>query len=89
MMRIIEKSTAFKRDYKREAKGKFRKSLDKDLVEILTLLVDDQPLSAKQRDHELVGNWGGFGECHIKPDLLLIYDISAVKILRLARMGYS
>ena len=33
----------------------------------------DEPLEAKYKDHTLSGNYADFRECHIKPDLLLIY----------------
>jgi mRNA interferase YafQ len=87
LMRTIERSTAFKRDYKRETKGKHRKTLSVDLSNVLILLVDDKPLDTRYRDHDLSGNWAGYRECHIKPDLLLIYRKSNTNILRLARLG--
>jgi hypothetical protein len=37
-MRTIERTSQFKRDYKREAKGIYRASLDTDLIAILTAL---------------------------------------------------
>jgi mRNA interferase YafQ len=86
-MRTIERSSAFKRDYKREAKGPYRSTLEDDLVDVLTALANDQPLEEKYRDHALVGEWMGYRECHIKPDLLLIYKKPDAKTLRLARLG--
>ena len=50
-------------------------------------LVTDQPLASQYRDHKLSGNWAGYRECHIKPDLLLIYRTVDTYILRLARLG--
>ena len=86
-MRTIERSSAFKRDYKREAKGQHRATLDTDLFPALAALANDQPLEPKYRDHELSGDWGGYRECHVRPDLLLIYRRPDVDILRLARLG--
>ena len=43
------------------------------LPEILKLLLVDEPLPEKNRDHALSGDWSGYRECHVKPDLLLIY----------------
>jgi len=86
-MRTIERSGAFKRDYKREAKGQRRLGLDEALVSVLTLLVNDKPLKPYQRDHDLIGNWSGYRECHIKPDLLLIYRKSKDDTLQLVRLG--
>ena len=86
-MRTIERSTAFKRDYKRESKGRHRGTLDADLVPALLALAEDEPLEPRRRDHELAGNWAGYRECHIKPDLLLIYRKPDGTTLRLARLG--
>lgn len=86
-MRTIERSSAFKRDYKRTAKGRHRVTLDDALKSVLVALANDQPLKARYRDHELSGDWAGYRECHIKPDLLLIYRKAEANILRLARLG--
>ncbi len=86
-MRTIDRSTAFKRDYKREAKGQHRTTLDADLVPVLAALANGQPLEPKHRDHDLSGDWAGYRECHVKPDLLLIYRKSDSDTLRLARLG--
>jgi mRNA interferase YafQ len=86
-MRTIERSTAFKRDYKRESKGRHRATLDADLVSVLTILADDEPLEPSYRDHDLGGVWAGYRDCHIKPDLVLIYSKPDAKTLRLARLG--
>jgi mRNA interferase YafQ len=86
-MRTIERSTAFKRDYKREAKGRHRATLDADLMTVLTTLASDKPLAAHYRDHNLSGSWAGYRDCHIKPDLVLIYRKAGANILRLARLG--
>jgi len=86
-MRTIERSSAFKRDYKRELKGQYRSVLEKELVEVLMALAQDLPLADKYRDHSLVGEWMEYRECHIKPDLLLIYKKPDAETLRLARLG--
>lgn len=86
-MRTIERASAFKRDYKREAKGQHRATLDSELKPVLVALLTDQPLDARYRDHDLTGNWVNYRECHLKPDLLLIYRLADADILRLARLG--
>lgn len=86
-MRTIERSNAFKRDYKREAKGRYRITLDTDLMIVLTALASDNQLEARYRDHDLSGSWAGYRDCHIKPDLVLIYRKVDTSILRLARLG--
>lgn len=57
------------------------------LPEIVGQLADDKPLKEKHRDHGLGGDWKGHRECHLKPDLLLIYIRPDQTTLRLVRMG--
>lgn len=86
-MRTIDRTNQFKRDYKRELKGQHRTTLDGDLVEILKVLVSDVQLAERYRDHSLSGDWKNFRDCHIKPDLVLIYQKPNDKILQLVRIG--
>ena len=86
-MRTIERSSTFKRDFKREAKGRYKKTLDAELMGVLAALLNDQPLEPRYRDHDLSSNWAGHRECHLKPNLLLIYRKVEDDILRLARLG--
>jgi YafQ family addiction module toxin component len=58
-----------------------------ELRKVLELLVTDQPLPPKNEDHALTGNWKGFRDCHIKPDLVLIYSLPDAETLRLTRLG--
>jgi mRNA interferase YafQ len=86
-MRRIERASGFKRDYRRvKAISRYR-DLDERLVAVLELLVNDRPLSARNRGHGLSGNWSGYRDCHIWPDLLLIYAKPAPDVLRLVRLG--
>lgn len=86
-MRTIEHSSSFKRDYRRESRGLHRATLDSDLKPVLIALATDKPLDPKYRDHDLSGDWAGYRECHLKPDLLIIYRKSNIDTLRLARLG--
>ena len=40
---------------------------------VIKKLQNDEPLEVKYHDHELHGNYCGYRECHIRPDLLLLY----------------
>jgi len=87
-MRTIERSSAFRRDYRRvKSIPRHAKDIDALLAKVLTALLMDQILPAHNRDHALSGDWAGYRECHIKPDLLLIYRKPDARILRLARLG--
>jgi mRNA interferase YafQ len=87
-MRTIERSSAFERDYKRaKATPRHGKDVDSLVSTVVTLLLSDRALPENNRDHALSGDWVGYRECHIKPDLLLIYRKPDADTLRLARLG--
>lgn len=63
-------SSAFDRDVKRCRK----RGLDMSLLKtVITVLLSEDTLDAKYKDHPLYGNWKGCRELHILPDWLLIY----------------
>jgi mRNA interferase YafQ len=77
----------FKRDYKLAIK---RGCKPETLQEVITLLVNEQPLPDKYRDHALENsrNYKDMRECHIEPDWLLVYKIVRENlILKLIRTG--
>jgi mRNA interferase YafQ len=86
-MRTIEPTTRFRRDYKREKKGSHAKRLDTLLSEVLDMLSADQQLPARFRDHALLGQWADCRDCHLRPDLVLIYRKPNVGTLQLVRLG--
>ena len=86
-IREIDRSVAFKKDLRRESKGINLIALNAELPVILSLLVNDIPLPEKYKDHKLTGEWERSRECHIRGDLLLIYEKPDDGILYLARLG--
>ena len=86
-MRRIEHTGQFKRDFKREAKGLHRATLDADLMPVIRTLACDQSLETRHRDHALTGDWKDHRDCHVKPDLVLIYRKPDDETLQLVRIG--
>lgn len=86
-MRTIERTNQFKRDYKRELKGRYRIELDEILLPVIKALMGDEPLAVEYRDHQLTGNWKDHRDCHIKPDLVIIYRLPDSESLQLVRLG--
>jgi mRNA interferase YafQ len=86
-MRTIELSTKFKRDFKREKKGRFSSILDDEYLTVIDELAKDNELEERHFDHKLIGDLDGYRECHIKPDLLLIYRKTDENLLILKRLG--
>ncbi|EAI9092540.1 type II toxin-antitoxin system YafQ family toxin [Campylobacter coli] len=64
----IAYSPKFKKAYK---KLNSKEELETDII--INRLANDETLEEKYKDHALKGNYIGFRECHIKPDLLLVY----------------
>lgn len=86
-MRTIEWTNAFKRDFKRVLANPRHRELPLLLEQIVTQLASDEVLADKYRDHSLGGNFTQHRECHLKPDLLLIYKKPEADTLRLVRLG--
>jgi mRNA interferase YafQ len=80
-MRKIEWTNAFKRDFKRH--GTFEGAF----VEALWKLGTDESLPERFFDHPLSGEWKDHRDCHIKPDLVLIYRKPDSGTLQLVRLG--
>ena len=87
-MRKIDWTRQFKRDYKKvQSSPRYRNDLGTLLPTILDTLVVDQELEPRLKDHALTGEMSGFRECHLRPDLLLVYakaeDPSSLILMRL------
>ena len=81
----IVPSNQFRKDLKLAQKRGY--NLNK-LKMVITALANGETLEPKYRDHSLSGDYGGFRECHIQPDWLLVYQIDGDQlILFLARTG--
>ena len=85
-MKTINWTNRFKRDYKREAKSIGEQALKKLLANVMYPLISGDKLEPKHKDHALTGNWAGCRDCHLKPDLLLIYEVTD-EVLTLHRLG--
>lgn len=78
-------TSQFKKDYKLAQK----RHVDMDeLFKVISMLQKQEPLPEEKRDHSLVGNYKGYRECHVRPDLLLIYKVKKEELeLLLFRIG--
>ncbi len=85
-MRALALTGGFRRDWKKMARS--GKCSAGDIKAITDLLLADLPLPEQRRDHALSGRWAKIGarECHVRPDILLVYAKSdnELRLLRLA-----
>lgn len=75
--------------FKRDLKLLKKRGYDLQSLKIVVdLLLTENALPVKYKDHPLGGNWVGHRECHVDPDWLLIYRVDrGTLILTLVRSG--
>ncbi len=79
----IARSSAFKKDIKSLSPEEIE-----EIKKVITKLAKGEPLEEKYHDHQLLGKLKDFRDCHIRPDLVLIYRINDdVLELYLYRIG--
>ncbi len=71
----------FKKDFKKLVKNGFDDSVLNEVI-----LRKKEPLSPPFKDHALKGVWKPYRECHIKPDVLLVYLVKDDELI-LLRLG--
>ena len=77
------KTNQFKRSYK---KLKLSDSEEQAFIDVVYKLLNGIELEKKYCEHLLKGEYVTFKECHLKPDLLLIYKIES-DTLKLVNIG--
>jgi mRNA interferase YafQ len=84
-MFVLKYSNHFKKDLKRY---KHNRVVLEELEKILDVLVKGEKLPLRNLNHNLSGEFKDCFECHIKPDVLLVYKIEKSNItILLLRMG--
>jgi mRNA interferase YafQ len=75
-MYAVFRTRGFERSYKRiERSGKLKQKAKKSLVEAIDTLARGEKLPPQYKDHQLSGELKRYRECHIKGDLLLVYQV--------------
>lgn len=83
-MTALHRTKRFRKDFRREKRTDAGAA---DLLRnVVDLLVEGKELPEFLKDHPLRGNWKNCRECHLRPDLLLIYQITDDGIT-LVRLG--
>ncbi len=86
MPRRVDQSARFGRNYKRETRGRHAKDFRRILSYVVNLLINDSVLPRKYNDHPLHGKYKNTRDCHLKPDLVLIYSKPDADTLILERL---
>ena len=86
-MRTIRRTARFRRDFKRVKHSEHRDHIDQTLRDALDLLVADNPLPGRYVDHAMKGKFNDCRDCHLRPDLVLVYRKQGSDVLELVRLG--
>ena len=88
-MREIRQRNEFKRDFRQKYRSKYKSLLVEggEFDQVVKKLANDIPLEPKYRDHPLHGKQEGSRECHIRPDLLLVYRYEGNYLILLEMLG--
>jgi mRNA interferase YafQ len=79
----LERANNFRRSFKRI---KFTSDEEMSYIDVIYKLLNGITLDYKYKDHQLKGSLKEYRECHIKPDLLLVYKVEE-NVLILADIG--
>jgi mRNA interferase YafQ len=81
-MYLITRTRDFEKSYKRiKHSGELKKQVKEKLEKAITILSLGKKLPVEYKDHQLTGELMAYRECHIKSDLLLVYQIQKEKLL--------
>lgn len=72
MYQVVTSSQYRKAFKKLSRSGSFPR---KDFDFVVNVLRSGKSLPLKYRDHKLIGEYKNYRECHVRPDMLLIYQI--------------
>lgn len=86
-MRTVKRTAQFRRDFRRVKRSIHGGHVDATLLTALELLVADTPLPSRYVDHAMKGQYADCRNCHLRPDLVLLYRKRDSDILELIRIG--
>ena len=73
---------SFTNQFKRDLKAMEKRGKDAAKFKaVAELLISEKPLPTANRNHKLSGNYQGRWECHLEPNWLLVYKLSAQEIV--------
>lgn len=83
MARAVIPTSQFKRDIKKH----YMALITPQWIEVMNCLINDLPLREKYCNHAMTGNKQHLMDCHVKPDLVLLYELQGEGDLMLHRLG--
>lgn len=85
-MKNLRVKSSFKKDIK---KFKNNDKIKKILNEVIQKLLNEVELDDKFKNHRLINDYKNCFDCHILPDLILIYSITEIDITLIRLFNHS
>jgi mRNA interferase YafQ len=82
-VRAFARTNRFKKEYQRHIAGT---PMEPEFTELVRLLVTGSTLPAGYRDHPLKGSPSGYRDCHLRGDMVVIYQTTA-DLVKFVRFG--
>ena len=80
-------SSVYLKSFEKEiARDKRRGKNLANLRKVMKMIIYEEPLPPKYRNHKLKGEFEGYWECHVEPDWLLLYKKTGTHVY-FARTG--
>jgi len=79
---------AYVADFRRVNRGMHGSHLDTTPLEALELVVADAPLPGRYADYPMKGRYASCRNCHLRPDLVLVYRKRGSDALEFGRIGF-
>lgn len=74
-MYLIHTTRDYEKSYAKLLRSGAKKKVFDDIAFVIDTLARGKVLDAKYCDHKLQGDYAGYRECHIRADLLLVYQV--------------
>lgn len=80
-MYLIYRSKSFEKSFSKLKRSGASKKVIDDISFVIDALAREEVLDAKYRDHKLQGDYAGYRECHMRADILLVYQLREVSLV--------
>ncbi len=80
-MYLIQRTKYFEKSFSKLKRSGIKGKVLNDIENVIDALKNGELLDKKYRDHRLHGDYIGYRECHIKADLLLVYQIQEKQLV--------
>ena len=76
------RAPSYTHQFENDLRRVLRRGKDVEKIKtVIAILIEEEPLAERYRDHALLGNYKSRRECHIEADWLLVYKLASDEII--------